>query len=64
MLNKLAEEPELTKTLYFTPSHFDHFFSNSKNFLRLSQNDILFFNNFCTSLISEIRKISYALMDG
>ena len=29
ILNKLAEDPELTKTLNFTPSHLDHFFSNS-----------------------------------
>ena len=27
---KLAEEPELTKTEYFTPNHFDHKLSNSK----------------------------------
>ena len=26
-LNALAEDPELTNTLYFTPNHFDHFFS-------------------------------------
>ena len=26
--SKLAEDPELTKTLYFTPSHLDQFFSN------------------------------------
>ena len=27
---KFAEDPELTKTEYFTPNHSDHFFSNSK----------------------------------
>ena len=27
---RLAEEPELTKVLYLTPSHLDHFFSKSK----------------------------------
>ena len=30
---KLAEEPELTKTLYFTPNHLDHSFSNFITFL-------------------------------
>ena len=30
IVNRLAEDPELTKTLYFTPSHFDH--SSSKAF--------------------------------
>ena len=29
---KLAEEPELTKVEYLTPSHLDHFFSNSATF--------------------------------
>ena len=33
ILNKLAEDPELTNILYFTPSHLLHFFSNSKIFL-------------------------------
>ena len=28
MDNKLADEPELTKTLYLTPSHSDQLFSN------------------------------------
>ena len=30
---KFAEEPEFTKTLYLTPNHLDHFFSNSNTFL-------------------------------
>ena len=30
---KFAEDPELTNTEYFTPSHFDHLFSNSLTFL-------------------------------
>ena len=29
---RLAEEPELTKTLYFTPSHFDQAFSKATTF--------------------------------
>ena len=28
IVNKFAEDPELTKTLYFTPNHLDHSFSN------------------------------------
>ena len=32
ILSKLAEDPELTKVLYLTPSHFDHSFSNSTTF--------------------------------
>ena len=31
-LIKFAEDPEFTKVLYFTPSHLDHFFSNSITF--------------------------------
>ena len=30
---KFADDPELTKTLYLTPSHFDQFFSNLSTFL-------------------------------
>ena len=29
IVKKFAEDPELTKTVYLTPSHLDHFFSNS-----------------------------------
>ena len=29
---KFAVEPELTKVEYLTPSHLDHFFSNSPTF--------------------------------
>ena len=29
---RLAEEPELTNTLYFTPNHFDQDFSNKETF--------------------------------
>ena len=28
-VNKFAEDPELTKTLYLTPSHWDHSLSNA-----------------------------------
>ena len=33
MVKKFADDPELTKTLYFTPSHLDHLLSNSLTFL-------------------------------
>ena len=32
IVNKLAEAPELTKMLYFTPNHFDHSSSNALTF--------------------------------
>ena len=32
-VRKFAEDPEFTKTLYFTPSHLDHFLSNSFTFI-------------------------------
>src|SRR3989338_5034501 len=32
MLGWLADLPEFTKPLYLTPSHFDHFSSNSRTF--------------------------------
>ena len=32
ILIKFADEPEFTKVEYFTPSQFDHFFSNSLTF--------------------------------
>ena len=37
-----ADVPELTKTLYFTPSHFDHFFSNSNTFFPLVSLGLVF----------------------
>ena len=33
IVSRLAEEPELTKTLYLTPSHFDHAVSNFRTFV-------------------------------
>jgi hypothetical protein len=30
---KFADDPELTKTLYLTPNHLDHFFSNKLTYL-------------------------------
>ena len=43
--SKFAEEPEFTNTLYFTPSHCDHFFSKSATFLDWV-NELVFFRKF------------------
>ena len=52
-VNKFAEDPELTKTLYLTPSHFDHFSSNSLTFVDCVKiMRLLLFKNRITELIS------------
>ena len=33
--SRFADDPELTNTLYLTPNHLDHFFSNNLTFLEL-----------------------------
>ena len=43
MDSKFAEDPEFTKTLYLTPSHSDHFFSNSFTFVDCVKIFLLFF---------------------
>ena len=57
ILIKLAEDPEFTKVLYFTPNHLDHFFSNSKTFFDCVRTKSLFLINFLTSFISEFKKL-------
>ena len=33
IVNRFADDPELTNTLYLIPSHLDHLFSNSLTYL-------------------------------
>ena len=62
---KLADDPEFTKTEYFTPNHSDHFCSNSivnlsfVNFGLVSNHDI----NFFMSLISIVSLTNFISFD-
>ena len=61
IVKRFAEDPELTNTLYFTPSHLT-IFSNARTNLDWVRIYFFFFNSFITALISALRNY-YALMD-
>ena len=54
---KFAEDPELTNVEYLTPSHWDHFFSNTSTFFDWVKTIFFFCKIFFTSNISEDVKL-------
>ena len=54
---KFADDPELTNTEYFVPSHLDHFFSNSSTFFDCVNIALLLFKNFLTCKKSDLLKL-------
>ena len=56
-VKKLADDPEFTKILYFTPSHLDHLFSKRSTFFDCVKILFLAFNNLMAAFMSALVKL-------
>ena len=52
IVKRFADEPEFTNTLYLTPSHLDHLFSNSLTYFDCVKTRLFFLSNFKNYLLS------------